>query len=387
MDDFQKISYDITKKLDKKTKKKEGIFFTPISIIKKIFEEIDFKLIKNVLEPSCGSCEFIQQLDNKPGLSIDCIEHNKTIYDEILKLKFKNNVSILNEDFLKYNIDKKYDLIIGNPPYFVIKKDNVNKKYFKYFTGRANIYIIFIIKCLELLNENGILAFVLPSNFLNCIYYDKLRKYINENYTILNIIQNNDSKYIDTDQETFSLLLQNKKNDNSKYVIELNNYTIFNNNIPKLKELIKNSTTLDKLKCDVYVGNVVWNQEKKLLTDNNEYTRLIYSGDIKDNKLNCISYKNKEKKNFIKKTGKNNKMIIINRGYGKGKYKFNYCYIDIKKPYCIENHLICIESEDNKNYDKILKSFENEKTINFINYYFKNNAINTTELKYILPIF
>ena len=125
-------------------------------------------------------------------------------------------------------------------------------------------------------------------------------------------------------------------------------------------------------------------KKKKLLTDNNEYTRLIYSGDIKDNKLNCISYKNKEKKNFIKKTGKNNKMIIINRGYGKGKYKFNYCYIDIKKPYCIENHLICIESEDNKNYDKILKSFENEKTINFINYYFKNNAINTTELKYIL---
>jgi adenine-specific DNA-methyltransferase len=387
MDNFEKISYDITKKLDKKTKKKEGIFFTPIPIIKKIFEHIDFKTIKHILEPSCGSCEFIYQLDNKQDLVIECVEYNKTIYDEITKLKFKNNVSIINEDFLRYNSDKKYDLIIGNPPYFVIKKTMIDNKYIKYFTGRPNIYIVFIIRCLELLTENGILAFVLPNNFLNCIYYDKLRKHINENYTILNIIENNDSYYIDTDQETFSLILQNKKSNNSRYVIELNNYTIFNNDVSMLKNLLQESTTLDKLSCNVYVGDVVWNQVKDLLIDDNKYTRLVYSGDIKDNKLNCVKYKNIEKKNFIKTTGKNNQIIVVNRGYGKGKYKFNYCYIDIKEPYCIENHLICIESEDNKTYDKILKSFEDKRTIDFINYYFKNNAINTTELKYILPIF
>ena len=38
-------------------------------------------------------------------------------------------------------------------------------------------------------------------------------------------------------------------------------------------------------------------------------------------------------------------------------------------------------------YEKIIKSFENEKTKEFINLYFGNNAINTTEINYMLPIF
>ena len=38
-------------------------------------------------------------------------------------------------------------------------------------------------------------------------------------------------------------------------------------------------------------------------------------------------------------------------------------------------------------YKKITKSFLNEKTNEFINIYFGNNAINTNELQYILPIF
>ena len=40
-----------------------------------------------------------------------------------------------------------------------------------------------------------------------------------------------------------------------------------------------------------------------------------------------------------------------------------------------------------KNYSKIVKSFENEKTKEFIKYYFANNGINTVELQNILPIY
>jgi hypothetical protein len=34
-----------------------------------------------------------------------------------------------------------------------------------------------------------------------------------------------------------------------------------------------------------------------------------------------------------------------------------------------------------------MRSLENEKTIQFIKLYFGNNAINTTELNHILPIY
>ena len=74
-------------------------------------------------------------------------------------------------------------MIIGNPPYYVISdKSEINKnqmkKYKEYYEGRANIFILFIIHSLMKLNDNGILAFVLPKNFLNCQYYNKLRNHI-----------------------------------------------------------------------------------------------------------------------------------------------------------------------------------------------------------------
>ena len=87
-------------------------------------------------------------------------------------------------------------------------------------------------------------------------------------------------------------------------------------------------------------------------------------------------------------------ILLVNRGYGKGKYKFNFCLIEGGFKYLIENHLIHISyngdiSKDEliEYYKKIIKSFENERTNTFIELYFKNNAINTTELEYILPIY
>jgi len=50
-------------------------------------------------------------------------------------------------DYLKYN-NKEYDFIVGNPPYFVMKKDEVDKEYNKYYDGRPNIFSIFIIHSL-----------------------------------------------------------------------------------------------------------------------------------------------------------------------------------------------------------------------------------------------
>ena len=87
-------------------------------------------------------------------------------------------------------------------------------------------------------------------------------------------------------------------------------------------------------------------------------------------------------------------MIVINRGYGVGEYKFNYCLIDETNEYLIENHLICIECNTDLPHDKliilykkILLSLNDKRTIEFITIYFGNNAINTTELNNILPIY
>ena len=405
---YSSLSINLTKNINATEKKNNGIYFTPPDTINKNIQMLLPYLshIKTILEPSCGSCEYIlalkaqyDTLKTTPIPEITGIEFYKPIYDSIEHIE-SNNIKLYNLNYLSFETVKKYDLIIGNPPYYVMKKNEVEPKYYEYFDGRPNIFILFIIKSLQLLNSNGILSFVLPKNFLNCLYYDKTRKYIYEHFKIIDIIECND-KYIETAQETVILAIQNPLNStnstNSTYCLNLNtNYTIFcfPNNILKLKELTANSTTLSQMGFIANIGTVVWNQCVDELTSDITKTRLIYSSDIKNNELMLTTYSNEKKKNYIDKQGETGPLLVINRGYGVGKYNFEYCLIEGNQfEYLIENHLICIRHQNmntielSKLYNKVMASFKNEKTKKFIELYFGNNAINATELCEIMPIY
>lgn len=418
---YSNLSYKLTKLIKKKEKQDNGIYFTPPNtIMKALYLLYDYnKTFNNILEPSCGSCEFIEKLINfYPNAIVSGIEYNQIIYDNI-KNNYDNNsnIKIINDDFLKNNLNEKFDLIIGNPPYYVLKKADVDTHYYDYFDGRPNIFLLFIIKSLKLLTDDGILCFILPKSFLNCLYYNKTRKYIYDNYLILNIIECDDD-YIETGQQTIIFIIKkNNGNDNGNdnYILKhlSDKYTIFATCevIKKLNKLYISATTLNALKFKVLVGNIVWNENKSLLTDDPQKTRLIYSTDIKYNTLSNKSYTNIAKKNYINKKGCKEPLLVINRGYGTGNYNFEYALINCGHrdgllnigEYLIENHLICIKYEhkeqihvDNANaaeaylidkYIQIYRSLSDERTAEFITLYFGNNAINTTELSNILPIY
>ena len=408
---YSELSLKLTKSITKNDKKKEGIYFTPPNTIKNnidyIKEILNFEA-KNILEPSCGSCEYINILKNTyPESNILGIEYNEKIFDEIKNLYENNNkINIINEDYINYNfVNQKFDLIIGNPPFFVINKDEVENEYKQFFKCRPNIFILFIIKSLNLLLPNGILSFILPKNFLNTHYYDKTREYIYKNYYIMNIIECND-KYLDTQQDTVIFILQNitqishqnRIENNDKYIIKKNNYTIFGlkDKMIRIKELYNNSKTLRELGFEASIGRIVWNECKPILTNNDDDTLLIYSSDISiNNELIIKNYKNLNKKNYISYHGMEEPCVIINRGYGNAKYKFNYCLVNLDKPYQLENHIIFIiytNSNLNNNelvekYNKLISSFDDERTKEFVKLYFENNAINITEMNNILPIY
>ncbi len=397
--EYSFISRELTNKLSKIVKKNNGIYFTPPSCVNTNIQLLQpyIKNVSNVLEPSCGSGEFITALHKLfPNVNITGIEYNETIYQSILQLN-NDKITIMNMDYLTYSPNTKYDLIIGNPPYYVMKKTSVDKCYHTYFEGRPNIFILFIIKSIQLLNDNGILSFVLPNNFLNCLYYDKTRKYIGNHFQIVNILHCKNDKYIETQQDTVIVIIQKSlTHNNTPFILEMNGYSIFVNEDTRTKimELYQNSMSLLELGFKVSVGTVVWNQCKDILTDDDTKTRLIYSSDIENNRIIKKKYNNEDKKNFINKLGTNRPMIVINRGYGVGEYKFNYCLIDEMNEYLIENHLICIEYKSELPRDElitlyktILLSLNDKRTSDFIRVYFGNNAINTTELNNILPIY
>ena len=398
---FSILSKDLTKKLDDNEKKANGIYFTPKNIVIDMIKicKKHNKNIKRVLEPSCGSCQVINEVDKAfEDVQIDGVEFNNTIFTEIKALEHTNNTNLMNNDYLKYVPEEKYDLIIGNPPYFVMPKKDVETIYYNYFDGRPNIFVLFIIKAMFELKMNGILAFVLPKNFLNCNYYNKLREHIVDNFKIVSIKDHSNEKYIETGQDTIVLIIQRRKKRtiNIKYVLKFEGNTIFNTKegIKKLKEYYKDATTLKNMKFSAGIGNVVWNQVKDKLTNDNTNTRLVYSSDIVDNKLSIKEYKNPTKKNFIEQEGSTDLLLVVNRGYGKGKYKFSYCLIDTEKEYLVENHLICIKSLEKlerhvllEKYNLIINSLKSEKTKSFIELYCGNNALNTKELAEVVPIY
>ena len=405
MNEFTPLSKQITGSFTQPEKKEDGIFFTPPSIIKNMIERI--KSIPNldihdVLEPSCGSGEMIHYLlQYFHDIHITGVEKNTRIFEQVQPTFTEHsNVSLTHRDYLQWDImnERKFDLIIGNPPYFVVKKDQIDESFYNLIDGRPNIFVLFLIHSLQKLKENGILAFVLPHNFTNCIYYSKIRNHIYENFAIIDIIDCMDDSFLDTKQETFIFIVQKKadKSDNSRFTVYINNAFIFNvpSKIDLIHQLYQNSVSLYSLGFDVNVGTVVWNQCKDILTDDDTQTRLIYSGDIKNNSLEMVKYKDPSKLNYITKEGITGVTLVINRGYGKGKYTFSYALIDLDTPYLIENHLITIRTRVTlpkevllKRYQQIIDSFCHENTGKFVEVYFGNNAINTTELKYVLPIY
>lgn len=208
MSEYTEKSKQLTKQIKQDVKKKNGIYFTPPSIIAKHAQILKkhMKGVKKVLEPSCGSCEYIKVFQSE-NYDITGIEYDNTIYDSIKDDKY-TNTTLIHADYLKWETTDKFDLIIGNPPYFVINKNDMPDEYKGYYDGRPNIFIPFILKSLELLNEGGILGFVLPVSLMNCLYYDKLRKHINDNFKIIDITECSDDKYLDTNQETILITIK-----------------------------------------------------------------------------------------------------------------------------------------------------------------------------------
>ncbi len=383
MSDFSTLSKELSSSLSKDTRKKQGIFFTPKNVRDLIISHIDKynKSPKNILEPSFGSGEFLKDVA-KYNCKVTGVEFNKTIFDKVVK-EFKSNYNLVNQDFLEFESKEKFDVILGNPPYFVVDTKNT-----ECMTGRGNIFVLFIYKCLtQHLQKDGLLAFVLPTSFYNCKYYEPCRKYIREHSTIIHV-ENVKAKYIDTSQDTMILIIKNTPSKTKDYIIDFPSNVCISPYEKRLKELMEESTTLDELGCSVKTGEVVWNQHKEKL-DDEEGTLLIYSSNIIDNKLVFNNLLGDEKKQYIKdykKKPSKGPAVLVARGYG-NKYSFSYAVVEKDVEFYGENHINVIIPKNNYCLSTILNSFEDERTDEFIRLYTGNGALSKTEIETILPIF
>jgi adenine-specific DNA-methyltransferase len=143
-------------KMDKNYKHSKGQYFTKHESLQKCV--IDFILNKPsvILEPSIGRGDLVECISNKIDVVFDMCEIDKNIklLDSIDRTK------VIYGDFMETIMDTKYDTIIGNPPYVKTKK--------------GNLYLDFIKKCFNLLNDKGELIFIVPTDFFKLTSAHKL---------------------------------------------------------------------------------------------------------------------------------------------------------------------------------------------------------------------
>jgi adenine-specific DNA-methyltransferase len=215
-------------------------FTTNIKLKEKIFQFI-LNNPSNILEPSIGRGDLIVFIkENIYNITFDMYEIDTTIklLDKIEK------ETIIYGDFLKQIITKKYKTIIGNPPYIRTKT--------------SNIYIDFIEKCYNLLDDNGELIFIVPSDFLKLTCASKLLNIMMNNGTFTHIYHPNNEKLFDNASIDIIIFRYCKNSLIEKEVLYNDKllYIINNDGLITFSEIKHNYNVMFKDYFDIYVGLV-----------------------------------------------------------------------------------------------------------------------------------
>lgn len=223
-----------------------GQYFTTNNKLKeKVFEFI-LNNPSNILEPCIGRGDLITFITDKLlNITFDMYEIDTKIklLDKIEKHK------IIYGDFMKQIIAKTYKTIIGNPPYVRTKK--------------GNLYIDFTEKCYNLLDDNGELIFIVPTDFLKLTSASKLLNVMMANGTFTHIYHPHNEKLFENASIDVIIFRYCKNNSIEKKVLYNDKilYIINSNGLITFAEEENNNSVKFEDYFDIYVGLVSGKEE------------------------------------------------------------------------------------------------------------------------------
>lgn len=140
-------------------------------------------------------------------------------------------------------LGRRYDVVVTNPPYISSKrmeaslKEYVNKNY---SDTKTDLFASFILRCLELTNENGLTGYMTPFVWMFISSYEKLREIIIKEHFINNLIQLEYSGFDGATVPICTFTLRNKFMDAKGSYIRLSDFRGSQNQAPKTIEAIQN---------------------------------------------------------------------------------------------------------------------------------------------------
>ena len=194
--------------MPKKERKKYGQFFSSMETARFMAEMYNVPNNLNrisVLDAGAGSgilsCAFIERMetiDNIQEIELTCYENDSNVLpllESNLKYckensKKKITITILKENYilsqyLDFNhmigansYPKKYDFVIGNPPYMKIPKNAPEATAMPEICyGAPNLYFIFAAMGLFNLKDDGEMVYIIPRSWTSGAYFKRFREY------------------------------------------------------------------------------------------------------------------------------------------------------------------------------------------------------------------
>ena len=209
---------DFLKEMPKAIRKKKGQFFTSMETARYMAGMFDLSSLPeeiNILDPGTGSGILSAALVERLNLEASVQRIHLTCYEidtEIRPLLQENLARIqemstipleselleenyilsqqhdFKEDFLAVEKQKKYDLIIANPPYLrVMRNDAAAAAMPEVVHGAPNMYFLFAAMSLFNLKNNAEMVYIIPRSWTSGLYFHHFRKYLLTNGKLVQI--------------------------------------------------------------------------------------------------------------------------------------------------------------------------------------------------------
>ncbi|AST58020.1 restriction endonuclease family protein [Thermoanaerobacterium thermosaccharolyticum] len=86
---------------------------------------------------------------------------------------------------------KKYDYVVGNPPYGSTLNNEIKEKLkqnYPIIEGKNDIYALFLYRSINKVKDGMFVGMITPNTFLGLFYYEKLREFILNNVQLISIV-------------------------------------------------------------------------------------------------------------------------------------------------------------------------------------------------------
>jgi len=400
--DLSPASTEYLRRRPKKERSPLGQFLTPRVLRETLVSNVPLTPGMRVLDPGVGTGEFLKTcLEFQPDLRLFGWDIDHPVLSVASELVPEAQLELRSA--LDPWHGEKFDLVIGNPPYFEMRNlDPATRSDFsKVISGRPNIFALFFEAGTRVLRDGGYLAYVVPPSMNNGAYFERLRTFILENYSIEFFKVYDDPFMFEDAQTAVQLIVLRKGFQSENHWLDLGEASnspahrkIFVEDLERFREAFRGRPTLQSLGFQAVTGTVVWNSRKVDLRKmpSADTVPLIWAHNITSDRVFRLEVNHPKRPQYIEETRSlRGPAIVVNRITGSvGSGNIRCALVPDGMSFVGENHVNVIVPQKNStpliSWDQLLDALRAPGVNERVRFLTGNTQVSATELTNWIPL-